>query len=101
MKWLYDLLDCIGNKGQSAILLLIRLYIGYQAVISGYAHLTHFQQTVNAFISWHVPMPQVNVLISALTELVGGICLFLGLFTRIVAIPMTFNFIVAILVSNL
>ncbi len=61
------------NKFRPVFLLLLRLYIGYQAAISGFGHLRHFNDTVAIFTSLHVPMPQVNVVISATTELLGGI----------------------------
>lgn len=89
------------NKVRPVFLLLCRLYIGYQAAISGFGHLRHFNDTVSYFASLHVPMPKVNVLISGMTELVGGICLVVGFLTRLIAIPFSINFIVAILSANL
>jgi len=91
----------LASKLQSPLLLLIRVYIGYQCMISGYAHITHFQNTVEAFKGWNVPMPQFNVAFSAITEMVGGALLLLGLATRLISIPLIGNFIVAFLAVNL
>jgi len=69
---LYDHFARFASKWQSPLLLLVRLYIGYQCVISGYAHITHFHNTVEAFKGWHIPAPEVNVALSALTEIGAG-----------------------------
>jgi len=90
-----------ANKLQSPLLLLIRIYIGYQCIISGYAHITHFQNTVEAFKGWDVPMPEFNVAFSAITEMVGGALLLVGFATRLISIPLIGNFIVAFLAVNL
>lgn len=90
-----------ANKVQSPLLLLIRIYIGYQCIISGYAHITHFQNTVEAFKGWDVPMPEFNVAFSAITEMVCGTLLLLGLAARLISIPLIGNFIVAFLAVNL
>ena len=89
------------NLLQPVLLLGVRLYIGWEAAVSGWGHLTHIQKTVDFFKELGVPMPLLNVYISGLTELVGGVLLGLGLFSRIVAIPFTINFIVAILAPDL
>ena len=50
---------------------------------------------------WGIPWPAFNAALSAYTELVGGGLIVLGLATRLAAIPLCFNMIVAILVVNL
>jgi putative oxidoreductase len=55
---------------------------------------------VDRFIKWGVPMPRVNVYISGVTELAGGILLMLGLGTRLISVPLVFNFIVAIVAAS-
>jgi putative oxidoreductase len=80
---------------QPAVLLALRLTWGWQLAESGYGHLTHYQQTVDAFRGWGVPMPEINVYISAFTEITGGVLLMLGLGARLFSIPLVFNFIVA------
>ncbi|MDP9173786.1 MAG: DoxX family protein [Planctomycetota bacterium] len=89
------------DKGQSGLLLLIRVYIGYQCALAGYNHLTNYRATVEAFKGWNVPMPEINVAIAATTELVGGTFLLLGFMARLISVPLMFNFIVAILAVNL
>ncbi len=89
------------NLLQPVLLLVVRLYIGYQAAISGWGHLSGFSGTVDQFKEWGIPFPALNVAISGTTELVGGILFGLGLFSRIVSIPFTFNFIIAIVSLDL
>jgi len=91
----YDLLAGGASHLQSAVLLGLRLTWGWQLVDSGYGHLTHVQKTVEAFKGWGVPLPELNVYISGGTELVGGALLMLGLATRLISIPLVFNFLVA------
>jgi putative oxidoreductase len=90
-------LSRILSFGQSPFLLLIRLYIGYQCVISGWAHLHHLDQTANFFASLHIPMPKFSVIMSAGTEIIFGALLGVGLLSRLSALALTGNFIVAML----
>ena len=46
-------------------------------------------------------MPRLNVYIAALTEVIGGGLLLIGLMSRLIAIPFTFNFVIAILSVHL
>ena len=97
----YALLIRLANKLQSPLLLFIRLYIGYQCVISGWAHLHNVGATAAFFAKLHIPFPKANVYISASTEIVGGVLLFVGLCTRPTALVLTFNFLVAMLTVQL
>jgi putative oxidoreductase len=92
---IYELLICIGSNLQSAVLLALRITWGWQIAESGYGHLTHVQQTIDAFKGWGVPFPEINVYISGCTEVIGGTLLILGLATRLISVPLIFNFIVA------
>jgi putative oxidoreductase len=98
----YDSFAKSASKGQSVFLLLIRLYIGYQCMVSGYEHLSHFDNTVATFRDdFKVPMPRISAAISGATELGGGALLLVGLAARLVCVPLVINFIVALLAANL
>jgi putative oxidoreductase len=86
---------------QPLFLLLARLYIGYQSIVAGWAHLHHVEQTAKFFASLGIPMPTLNVYIAGTTEVVGGALIALGLAARLAAIPFTFNFLIAILSVDL
>ena len=85
---------------RSAVLLLFRLSIGWKMYLSGYRHLHHVENMVNQFREWGIPFPKLNVYVSGTTELVGGALLMLGLATRLVSVPLVFNFIVAIVTAG-
>ena len=89
------------NLLQPVLLLAARIYIGYQAMVAGWAHLHHVDQTADFFKSLDIPMPRLNVYIAGSTELIGGGLLLLGLASRLVAIPFTFNFLIAIVSVHL
>jgi putative oxidoreductase len=67
---------------------------------SGYGHLTQIQKTVESFQGWGVPLPHLSVYVSGCTELAGGTLLLLGLGTRLISLPLVFNFIVAIVAAS-
>lgn len=89
------------NLLQPVLLLAVRIYIGYQAIVAGWAHLHHVDQTADFFKSLNIPMPRLNVYIAGLTEVFGGGFLLLGLASRLAAIPFTFNFLIAIVSVHL
>jgi putative oxidoreductase len=89
------------NHLQPWFLLFLRLYIGYEAAVAGYAHLTHVDKTAEFFASLGIPMPRLNVYIAGGTEFFGGILLAVGAASRLVAIPFSFNFLIAILSVDL
>jgi len=96
----YSALNRIGAGAQSLVLLYLRLTLGFELAESGFAHLTHIADTVENFKGWGVPLPYPNVLVSGITELGGGSLLILGLATRLIAVPLVFNFIVAIIAAG-
>jgi len=85
----------IVSHFQSGLLLLLRLTWGWQLAAAGYGHLTHIDNTVEAFRGWGVPLPVFSVYVSGATELIGGALLMLGLAARLISVPLIFNFLVA------
>jgi putative oxidoreductase len=100
MKKIQELAARIGGVLRSPALLLVRLAWGFQLYESGWGHLTHVEKTAQFFQNLHIPFPVVNVYISGATEFVGGILLMLGLFSRLISIPLLFNFCVAYLTAS-
>jgi putative oxidoreductase len=90
----------VASYLQSVVLLIIRLIFGYELVISASGHLHHVPDMVKNFTDWGVPLPRLNVYISAYTELIGGWLLMLGLAARLISLPLVFNFIVAYLTAS-
>jgi putative oxidoreductase len=76
--------------------LVIRLVFGYFWLETGIGKVQNLDGFTQRFIGWGIPHPAFNAALSAWTELLGGLLLMLGLFTRLVSIPMIINMIVAL-----
>jgi putative oxidoreductase len=76
--------------------LLVRLVFGYFWLETGWAKLHNLSGFTERFVNWGIPFPALSATVSAFTEFAGGGLLMLGLFTRLTAIPMIINMIVAI-----
>jgi putative oxidoreductase len=76
--------------------LVARLSFGYFWLETGIAKVQNLDGFTQRFMGWGVPFPAFSAGLSAWTELVGGALIMLGLFTRLISIPMIINMIVAI-----
>jgi putative oxidoreductase len=85
------------NRGQSLGALVLRLALALSIIVHGYQkvvphnslhHFTHYIATLG--------MPGWLGYVSAFTEFVGGILILFGLFTRVAAIFVTVNMLVAL-----
>jgi len=90
----------LANLGQHPFLLAVRLYFGWQFYETGKGKLEDIQTVVNNFIGWNVPAPVFNAHFIAWLETVGGIMLMLGLASRLMALPMAIDMIVAYVVAD-
>lgn len=72
----------------SFVLLLIRLYWGYQFVVTGVGKFLHFPRMVAYFQSLGIPAPSFFAAVVGSIELSCGSLLFLGLYSRFAAIPL-------------
>ncbi|MDB5985594.1 MAG: DoxX family protein [Nevskia sp.] len=77
--------------------LSVRLVFGYFWFETGWAKLHNLDGAIQRFVGWGLPYPEFTAPFSAATELVGGALLMLGLFTRLISIPMIINMVVALL----
>jgi putative oxidoreductase len=100
LKKLYNLFFYYVAFGQSPFLLFVRLYWGYQLIQSGWGKLHHLDKVTEFFTSLNLPMPaQTAVAISCL-EFFGGIFLAIGLLSRLTALALTINLIVAYITAD-
>jgi putative oxidoreductase len=76
------LLATVGEFLQSPLLLVIRLYWGWQFMITGKAKLMNIDGFASHFHDWGIPYPKLNVVLAGSTESLGGLLLLLGLFSR-------------------
>ena len=56
----------------------------------------HFSDIIGWFASLGIPLPTLNAYLATATELIGVVLLALGLFTRIISIPLIIVMLVAI-----
>jgi putative oxidoreductase len=85
---------------QSPFLLAVRLYWGWQLVQSGWGKLHHLANVTEFFTTLGLPMPgQMAFAISCL-EFFGGIFLALGLLSRLTALALTINMIMAYVTAD-
>jgi len=95
IAYLYDLLVWVGNHLQSPLLYLIRFIWGIQLMQAGVGKLLNIETPIGYFTSLGIPFPVENAWLVAFTETFGGMFLALGLLSRLTAIPLIINFIVA------
>ncbi|HEY6548084.1 MAG TPA: DoxX family protein, partial [Vicinamibacteria bacterium] len=65
--------------------LVTRVVVGQAFFRIGRGRWQHFDNTVTFFTELGLPYPELNAAFVASLELVGGICLILGLLTRLVS----------------
>jgi putative oxidoreductase len=96
----YDLYSRVLNRIQSPLLLLIRLYWGWQFAQTGWGKLQHLDRVADFFQTLNIPSPHLSALVVALVELVGGLLLALGIGSRVVALVLFANMSVAFVTAD-
>ncbi|MGO8699802.1 MAG: DoxX family protein [Limisphaerales bacterium] len=91
----YQLWRAVVSRLQSPLLLVLRLYWGWQFFLTGKGKLLHLDKTAAFFSDLHIPCPHLNAGLSGATECFGGLFLLLGLFSRLVTVPMIFTMVIA------
>ena len=95
-----ELFDRLSGAGWIPALLM-RLFVGYFFMETGWAKIHNLDAFTTRFAGWGIPYPAFNAALSAYTEFLGGGLTILGLGMRFVSIPMIINMIVAILTVKL
>lgn len=80
---------------QSVMLLLVRLYWGFQFAQTGWGKLHNLVKITGFFASLNIPFPGFSAPFVSTLEFVGGILLMLGLFLRPIALLLACNMFVA------
>jgi putative oxidoreductase len=89
----------MSNSSSSVVPLLGRILVSVVFILGGIGKLTGFSMEEGMVAAKHLPMPAVALGIALVIELVGGLAILLGLYTRFTAwilflylIPTTFLF---------
>jgi uncharacterized membrane protein YphA (DoxX/SURF4 family) len=85
---------------QDLLLLVVRLYWGSNLVVSGWNKFADFEGKVQVFENLGIVWPKASVILSGAAELGCGALLVVGLATRIAAVPLVINMLVAFAVAS-
>jgi len=97
---LYGLLIRVANSLQSPFLLAVRLYWGWQFAQDGWGKLNNLGKVTDYFTSLGLPAPGLTATFVGGLELVGGVLLAIGLGTRLIALLLTCNMLVAYITGD-
>ncbi len=97
---LYGLLVTAASSLQSPFLLLVRLYWGFQMMQTGWGKLHNLAKVTGYFTSLGIPLPGLNAPFIAGLEFLGGILIMLGLGSRLFALLLTGDMIVAYIAGD-
>lgn len=89
------ILTTIGRAVQPVLLLLLRLWWGWSFFQTGKGKLLHLSRIAEYFASLHIPLPTLNAAVAGTVECCGGLLLMVGLFSRLVSVPLIFTLVVA------
>ncbi|PHS37557.1 MAG: DoxX family protein [Sulfurovum sp.] len=101
LKTIYPITKNILSHGQSVSLLLARLAVAYGFYEPAMTKWSDISNVAQWFASMGIPFPTLNAYMVASTEILGVVLLTLGLFTRLISIPLIIIMIVAITTVHL
>lgn len=101
LNTIYPMTTNILRHGQNISLLLARLTIAYGFYSPAMQKWSDIPSVASWFSTLGIPFPTLNAYLAAGTELLGVILLTLGLFTRLISIPLIIVMIVAITTVHL
>lgn len=96
LKKMYTEFSRLSEYGKSLSLLIARLIVAYGFYEPAMMKWKDINSVAEWFASIGIPFPTLNAYMAASTETVGVLLLTLGLFTRLISIPMIVIMIVAI-----
>src|SRR5712664_1070251 len=96
----HDRFFALVSQLQSPFLLLVRLYWGWQLIESGWGKLHNLDKVTQFFASLNLPMPAQMAVFISCVEFFGGIFLAIGLLSRLTALVLTINMIMAYVTAD-
>lgn len=97
---LYNLLIAAASSLQSPFLLVVRLYWGFQMMQTGWGKLHNLAKVTDFFTSLGIPLPALNAPFIVGLEFLGGILIMLGLGSRLVALLLSCDMLVAFITAD-
>jgi putative oxidoreductase len=96
----YRLLVRVSSSLQSSFLLAVRLYWGWQFMQTGWGKLSNINKVIEFFTNLGIPAPVLNAYFVSALEFGGGLLLILGLGSRLIALPLVADMIVAYITAD-
>jgi putative oxidoreductase len=96
----YRLLIHAASSLQSPFLLAVRLYWGWQFMQAGWGKLHDTQKVIGFFTQLGIPAPALNAYFVSALEFGGALLLILGLGSRLIALPLVIDMIVAYITAD-
>lgn len=96
----YRFIIAAGTWLQAPLLLVVRLYWGWQFYQSGLGKFRTLGDVAEFFGTLGIPLPMLSAALVATTECVGGLLLLIGLASRLASIPLTILMIVAYVTAD-
>jgi putative oxidoreductase len=96
----YRLLIRGASSLQSPFLLAVRLYWGWQFIETGWGKLTDIGKVIGFFTELGIPAPALNAYFVSALEFGGGLFLVLGLGSRLIALPLAVDMLVAYVAAD-
>ena len=97
---LNKMVSATGSALQSPLLLLVRLYWGWQFMQTGWGKLHSLDKVTEFFTSLGLPAPGPTAVMIGTLEFTGGLLLILGLASRLVSVPLTVSMIMAYVTAD-
>jgi len=101
LKQSYKEFSRLSEYTHSLSLLLARIVVAYGFYEPAMMKWREIHSVAEWFGSIGIPLPTLSAYLSATTEIIGVLFLVLGLFTRLISIPLMFIMVVAILTVHL
>src|SRR5580693_6290918 len=96
----YRLLNRASSSLASPFLLALRLYWGWQFTQTGWGKLTDIGKVIHFFTDLGIPAPVLNAYFVSALEFGGGLLLLVGLGSRLIALPLVIDMIVAYITAD-
>ena len=99
-SWAYENFATVVSALRSPLQLAIRLYWGFLFAQTGWGKLQNLERVTGFFASLGIPFPHANAIFVSGLEVAGGILLILGLGSRLTALLLTGDMVVAYLTAD-
>jgi putative oxidoreductase len=100
LQRMYDGFFGLFSYLRSPFLLAVRLYWGYQLIESGWGKLHHLDKVAGFFGSLNLPFPAETAVFISCVEFFGGLFLTIGLLSRLTALVLTVNMVMAYVTAD-